>query len=38
MLEDLQTSQNAPIIKSIMIKLIGDIKIYTNEEIEELTE
>ncbi len=32
MLEDMNTSQDSPIIKSILIKLIGPIKVYTIEQ------
>lgn len=32
MLEDMNTSQDSPIIKSILIKLIGPIKVYTAEQ------
>lgn len=31
-LEDMETSQNSCIIKSILIKIIGEIKVYTREE------
>jgi hypothetical protein len=31
MLEDLDTSQDAPIIKSILNKLIGPIKVYSSD-------
>lgn len=33
MLEDINTSQDAPIVKSILTKLIGPIKVYTPEQI-----
>lgn len=33
MLEDMNTSQDAPIIKSILTKMIGPIKVYTPEQI-----
>lgn len=33
MLEDMNTSQASPIIKSILLKLIGFIKVYTLAEI-----
>lgn len=33
LLEDSSTSQDAPIVKSILTKLIGPIKVYTPEQI-----
>lgn len=38
MLEDLNTNQDAPIIKSILIKLIGPIKVYTLEQMSTMRE
>jgi hypothetical protein len=35
-LEDMDTSQNAFIIKSILIKVIGEIRVYSREEAERL--
>ena len=31
-MEDMETSEAIPIIKSVMSKLIGDVRIYTEEE------
>lgn len=38
MLEDLKTSQDVPIIRSVMRKLIGEIKVFSPEQKEHYRE
>ena len=35
-MEDMDTSESVPIIKSVLSKLIGDVRIYSTEEEEKI--